>query len=328
MKKIAMLQGKDMTDSIFAQKHLDRLGGMGRLMVNPISGRPSPEHVAELIEGAEVAITSWGCPPLTPAILDRAPDLKVILHAAGTIKGIVVPEVGERGIRVSNASDALGQGVAETALGLTIVSLKNIWRLAQNMRKGEWSKSNVTELYDITIGVIGAGKAGGHYIRLLRQFDVRILVFDPAQSEERIKEMGAELVSLEQLLRESDVVSIHAPAIPETAGMLNEERLSWMKDEAILINTARGTIIDEAALTAELTKGRLWVCLDVTYPEPAAADHPFRSLPNVILTPHIAGAVNNGKRRIAAYVIDELERFQQGLPMHGEVNLGNLHVMA
>ncbi|MDF2716474.1 MAG: hypothetical protein K0R28_3399 [Paenibacillus sp.] len=326
--KIAMLQGKETTDGIFAQKHLDAIGKMGELVMNPIAGRPSAEQIAELIDGAEVAITSWGCPALTPGILDRAPNLKVILHAAGTVKGIVTPEVGERGIRVSNASDALGQGVAETALGLTIVSLKNIWRLAQSMRKGEWSKAKVTELYDITVGVIGAGRAGGHYIRLLRQFDVRILVFDPAQSAERIKEMGAELVSLEQLLRESDVVSIHAPSIPETANMLNEKTLSWMKDDAILINTARGTIIDEAALTAELTKGRLWACLDVTYPEPAAADHPFRSLPNVILTPHLAGAVNNGKRRIAAYVIDELARFQKGLPMHGEVHLGNLHLMA
>lgn len=328
MKKIAVLSGKDITEQIFTKKQLDRLAEMGEVVENKDSGRPSAEQIAELIDGADYAITSWGCPAFTPEVLDRAPDLKAILHAAGSVKGIVIPEIAERGIRVSNATDALGQGVAETALGLTIVSLKNIWQLAQTMREGKWSKHGVRELFDVTIGVIGAGRAGSHLIRLLRQFDVHILVYDPAQSDEHIKAMGAQRVSLEQLMRQSDVVSIHAPSIPQTEKMINKETLAWMKDDAVLINTARGTIIDEPALIEELTNGRLWACLDVTYPEPAAADHPFRSLPNVILTPHLAGAVANGKQRIGAYVVKEMESLQKGQPMHGEVDLSNLHVLA
>jgi len=110
--------------------------------------------------------------------------------------------------------------------------------------------------------------------------------------------------------------------------MMNRERLQRMKDDAILINTARGSIIDEEALAAELEKGRLWACLDVTHPEPPSKEHKFRQLPNVTLIPHIAGAVNNGLYRIGDYVMREIESFLTGQPLDGEVNLSQLHVIA
>jgi phosphoglycerate dehydrogenase-like enzyme len=165
-------------------------------------------------------------------------------------------------------------------------------------------------------------------IRLLKQFDVRILVHDPYLSDEAVSELGAEKVELDELLKQSDVVSIHAPSIPETTHLLNERTLRLMKDDAILINTARGSLIDEDALVAELRQGRLWACLDVTDPEPPAPDHPFRSLPNVTLIPHIAGAVNNGLYRIGSYITRELELFAKGERLQGEVDLSALHRLA
>lgn len=330
MKKIVMLHGNQITEDMYSQEQLDKIRGMGELTINSLDGPPSREQVAELIEGAEVAFTSWGCPPLDKEVLDRAPGLKVVLHAAGTVKGIVTPEVAARGIRVSSANEAIGQGVAETTLGLTIVSLKNIWQLAHNSKEGEWvrGKSNVKDFYGVTVGIIGAGKAGKHYIRLLQPFHVRILVHDPLLSEEQAVELGVELVDLHRLMSESDVVSIHAPSLPETYKMINTNSLSWLKDNAVLINTARGDIIDEEALVAELRSGRISACLDVTDPEPPAADHPFRSLPNVTLTPHIAGVVTNGLYRVTDYAIRDLELFLEGQPMNGEVDLQSLNVIA
>ncbi|MDG0790320.1 hydroxyacid dehydrogenase [Cohnella ginsengisoli] len=328
--KIVMLQSRHFTDRIFTEAHLARIRRFGELVVNDTVGNPTPARAAELAEGADVIITSWGCPPLDASILDRCPNLGIALHAAGTVKPILSPALPARGVRLGTANEALARGVAETALGLAIVSLKNMWQLARNTREGEWDKQRerVRELYEVTVGVIGAGLSGRHLIKLLQAFEVRVLVYDPFVSEADIAGMGAEKADLDALLTGSDVVSIHAPSIPETDRMMNARTLGLMKEDAILINTARGSLVDEEALAAELSKGRLWACIDVTDPEPPAADHPFRSLPNVTLLPHIAGAENNGLRRIGAYIASEVERYAAGTPLQGEVDVSQLFRLA
>lgn len=327
--KIAMLQGKDIRERVFAPEHLARLRELGDVTLNEESGNPSEEQMRDLIAGAEVAITSWGCRGLTEKVLENAPNLKLVLHAAGTVKPIVTEAMWRRGVRVSNATEALGQGVAETALGFTIVSLKDMWRLSRETAAGGWGDgSRVREVYGVTIGVVGAGRAGSHYLKLLRQFDVRSVLYDPYVSVERALELGAHKLELEDLLRASDVVSIHLPSLPETYHMFNAERLALMKDNAVLINTARGSVIDEQALVAELSKGRLFACLDVTDPEPPQADHPLRKLPNVVLTPHIAGAVNNGMGRIAKATVSDLQAYLAGKPLSGEVREEHMHLLA
>ncbi|MEF3312553.1 hydroxyacid dehydrogenase [Paenibacillus sp. GYB004] len=330
MNRIALLPGADVWESIVTEKYLNQLRQMGELVVNTLPGAPSKERVAELIRDADFAITSWGCPAFDADVLGDAGRLKLVAHAAGTVKGIVTPELIERGIRVSSANDALGVGVAETALALTITSLKRMWELSQSTREGTWEegKEHIREMFDITIGVVGAGKAGRHYIRLLQQFEVDIVLYDPIVSVQEAVELGCRKVEFEELLAVSDVISIHAPSIPETNHMFNAKAFSIMKDDAVLINTARGSLVHEYELAAELAKGRFTACIDVTEPEPPSLDHPFRKLPNVILIPHIAGAVNNGKQRMARHAVEEIRRFIAGQPLEGEVNLQNLHVIA
>lgn len=321
MKNIVLLMNDSLRNSIFDEKTMAELREFGNVYINDVDENPDSERAKELIKDAHIVITSWGCPQIDKEILDTAPNVELVAHAAGSVKGIVSDELWDRGIRVTGSAKAIGIGVAETALGLTIASLKNMWQLSENTSKGEWNlgKDKVREVYGVNIGVIGAGRAGSHYIELMKNFDVNILLYDPVLTADQAKDMGAKKVELEELLRESDVVSIHAPSIPETDKMLNSETLALMKDDAVLINTARGSIIDEDALVAELKKGRLFACLDVTDPEPPAEDHPFRTLPNVILTPHIAGAVNNGLYRIGSYVAEEVRRFEDGKKMDGEV---------
>jgi Phosphoglycerate dehydrogenase and related dehydrogenases len=330
MTKIVLLQGKNTTDNIFSQDDIMTLSRMGEVYINPESGNPKPEDVKRMIKDADIAITSWGCPKMDKEILDNAPGLKLIVHAAGSVKGIVSEEVWNRNIRVSGSAEALGRGVAETALTLTIASVKNMWALSQSTRNGEWQKGreHVRELYNLTVGVVGAGRAGRHYIRLLKNFEVNILLYDPTLNEEQCMEIGAKKVSLDELMAGSDVVSIHAPSIPATDKMINSSNLSMMKDNAVLINTARGSIIDENALIGELKSGRIFACLDVTDPEPPCADSPFRKLPNVILLPHIAGAVNNGLHRIGRYTVSEIEKFINNRELDGEVTLSRINKLA
>lgn len=328
--KIAVLPEPRIQQRIFGETHWKQLEAIATVVRNEREGAPSPETLKDVVAGADFAITSWGCSKLTHDILRKAPGLRAVVHAAGTVKGIVTPDLWERGIRVSSGNGPLGKGVAETALGLTIASLKQMWQLTQTTRGGGWheGKDRIRELYEVTVGVIGAGQAGRHYIRLLRHFDVTVMLYDPVLTAAQAAELGAVKAELAEVLAESDVVSIHAPSIPETYRMFNRERLASMKDSAILINTARGSIVDEEALVEELRKGRLFACLDVTDPEPPASDHPFRSLPNCILTPHIAGAVNNGVKRIGQFAIDEVKRMLAGEKLEGEVKQEQMSVLA
>lgn len=327
---IAVLPEPRMQANAFDEQGWRELEGIGRVVRNERTGAPRPDVLKEVIEGADFAITSWGVPALTADILDRAPNLKAVIHAAGSVKPIVSKELWERGIRVSGGNGQLGIGVAETALGFTIASLKNMWRLTQSTGRGGWSdgRAQVRELYGLTVGVIGAGKAGQHYMGLMRQFSVSLLVCDPRLTAAEAVALGASKAELDELLAASDVVSLHAPSIPSTYRMLNRERLALMKDDAILINTARGSLIDERALLDELRSGRLFACLDVTDPEPPAPDHPLRGLPNCIITPHIAGAVNNGKKRLGRFAVEELRRLLAGEPLLGEVKPEQLELLA
>lgn len=329
MRNIALLMDHNKIKRIFLNGELNKLQSKNLNIYQP-AGCLNKDEAKSVMANADIVITSWRTPPLDRDLLDQAPDLKVVVHAAGSIKAVVTPEVWKRGIRVTSSAEALAVGVGETALGLTIVSLKNIWNLARSTREKGWGegKEKVKELFNVNVGVIGAGRAGRHYIRLLKNFDVEIFVYDPTlQADDPILQ-HVRHVSLEDLLRKSDVVSIHAPSVPDTYKLLNKERLALMKDEAIIINTARGTVVDEEALVEELRKGRLFACLDVTDPEPPADDHPFRTLRNVILTPHIAGAVNNGLARIGQYVSKELELFMAGKKMDGEVLPSELDTLA
>lgn len=329
-RQITLLLNDQLKSSIFTEKHLQKLAYMGKVVTNPKPCGPTLEEAKELIEGSHVVITCWGCPKLDKELLDLAPDLEILAHAAGSVKEVVSNELFARGIRVTNCAYELGIGVAETCLALTITSLKNMWFLAQETRRGGWhyGREVVRELYGLKIGVVGAGNSGRHYIKLLQNFDLEIFLTDPTLTEQQAKDLGTTKVELEELIQICDVVAIHAPSIPETRHMFNKDNLGLMKNGAILINTARGALIDEDALVAELRRGRIFACLDVTDPEPPVVDHPFRTLPNVVLIPHIAGAVNNGLTRMGENIVKELERFFAGEPLGVEIKAEQLSVQA
>ena len=270
-------------------------------------------------------------PQLDKEILDCAPNLRFVAHAAGSVKGIVSDELYARGIRVVSSARILSYGVSETALGLTICACKNVFAFNEEIRNGGWVEdySVITELFDITVGVVGCGFAGSHYIELLQAFGVNVLAYDPLLDEAAIAAMGAKKADLDTLLAESDVVSLHAPALDSTRHMINGRALSLMKDRAILINTARGALVDEEALAQALRGGKLkYACLDVTDPEPPAADSPLRGIPNCIMTPHLAGLANNGKLKIGAHVADEIGRFLTGGTLVSEITQAMLATIA
>ncbi|MBO4366832.1 MAG: hydroxyacid dehydrogenase [Clostridia bacterium] len=329
MEKIVLLMDPGTRAMVINEKTVRRMEKIGEVVVN--EGGTEPENVKELLRGATIAVTSWGNRPLDEDLLSVCPDLKFLMHAAGSVKPVVSDALWARGIRVSSSAPMLSMGVSETALGFTIAASKNFFALNDSLHRGGWAegKENIRELYDLTVGVIGGGWAGRHYIELLKPFQVDILLYDPFIDEAKAEAMGARKAELDEVLEQADILSVHAPSIPETHHMLNRETLGKMKKDAVLINTARGTIIDEEALYEHMKAGNLkYACLDVFDPEPPAADHPLRSLPNVIMTPHLAGLANNGLKKVGQHACDEIERFLQGQPLLAEVTREMLARMA
>ncbi len=274
------------------------------------------EALLALLPEADACITSWGVAQLDAELIAAAPRLKAMAHMGSSVKRFVSDAVWERDIQVTSAGLALAQDVAETTLGLMIVGMKRIWPLARHVREGGWRETKwwpSRELYRKQVGIIGASNVGRHVIHLLRPFEAKVLLYDPFVSDTEAAELGVEKVTLEELLQRSDVVSLHAPANKETIHMLNATRLSLMRDDALLINTARGALIDEEALVAELEKGRFFAFLDVTDPEPPAPDSPLRRLENVVVTPHSAGCIEDCSR-MGKLAVEELRRFFAGEP--------------
>jgi phosphoglycerate dehydrogenase-like enzyme len=322
-------------DMCFDPREFARLKGHDAIFAHEIDPARLRGSWTRNAAKADLLVTGWKTPALTDEMLDRAPNLGAIIHAAGSTRHLLSPSVWDRGLRIASAREALAVGVAETTLGMIIAGLKGFFPGARMTAGGGWLIDDdrvmgyqIREMYQSTIGVIGLSKSGRHLLRLLRQFEVQVLVTDPHVRAEEAAELGVELVGLDELMRESDAVALLAPALPETRHMLGAAQFAQMRDGAIFINTARGSIVDEDALVAELKTGRIWAFVDVTDPEPPAPDHPFRTLPNVVLTPHIAGAVGNGCRRIGRSVVDQILEFASGRTMHGEISASEWAILA
>jgi phosphoglycerate dehydrogenase-like enzyme len=210
-----------------------------------------------------------------------------------------------------------------------IVGIKNIWPLSLHLRNGGWRDSPywpTRELHRNKVGIVGASEVGRHVIALLKPFDPKILLYDPFVSEMEAEKLGVSKVNLDELVREVDILSLHAPALPATEKMISADHLQNMKDDCILINTARGSLIDEPALIQELEKGRFFAYLDVTEPEPAALDSPLRFLPNVVLLPHLAGCISDCSH-LCNLAVEELRRFFFNEPLVNEIKVTDLETI-
>lgn len=316
--KIAIVMPKKWAEKMFVDDDLNMMRqtvDIDRMELFETMDEPGLCRAAAGMDGV---ITSWETPAFTKAVLDQAPNLKIIAHAGGSVKPIVTDAVWEREIVVTSAAAAISIGVAETSLAFILMAGKRMPWLARVVADGGWQDqkimSEITEMFRATIGIIGAGHVGRHLIRLLKGFEAEILLCDPYCSEEKANELGAEKVSLEELLKQSDFISLNAPLTDETRGMLGKKQLELIKDGAVLLNTARGAIFNEKELIEELKKGRFVACLDVTDPEPPAADNPLRTLDNVFLTPHIAGVVTNNFVRMGRMAVDEIVNYFSDKP--------------
>lgn len=302
----------------FDSTRLQRLGKAVDLGAVPWTDSLDLPELTERLSEVEILLTSWGVPRLNAARLERMPKLRAVFHCAGTVRSFVSEELWERGIVVTNGADANAIPVAEFTFASIVLAGKKAHVLSNDARafRADWSYSTRRgELGNIgrVVGVIGFSRIGRRVVQLVQQLqDVTCLVSDPHADPGAVAAAGARLVPLEELLPLSDVVTVHAPALPETRHLMGARELRAMKDHATLINTARGSLVDTKALEDECATGRITALLDVTEPEPLPADSVLYDLPNVIITPHIAGSLGTETRRMSDAALDDLERYLAG----------------
>ncbi|KJK34567.1 2-hydroxyacid dehydrogenase [Lentzea aerocolonigenes] len=317
---------------LFPADLLERLRALVRLEPGPALTSFETDEASSVLRGADVLVTGWGCPRIDSSVLATAPRLRAVIHTAGSVKGHVDPAVFAGGITVSSAAQANAVPVAEYTVSAMVFAAKRVfiragW-YAHDRAAGDWRSGQGTGLFGHTVGIIGASRTGRLVLERLRVHDVRLLVADPHISAQQAHDLGAELVDVDELCRRSELVSLHAPALPETHHLLDARRLALLRDGTTLINTARGSLVDTAALLGHCESGRIDAVLDVTDPEPLPPGHPLLRLPNVLVTPHLAGSQGHELRRLGAFTVAEVARFVRGEPLHGAIRAGDLHRIA
>ncbi|MFC5145742.1 hydroxyacid dehydrogenase [Streptomyces aureoversilis] len=323
---VAVVMGADELPVVMPpdlQKWLGELTGR-EVRVIPVRDGLGLLSCQAVLDGVDVLVTGWGCPPLTKAVLDAAPQLKAVIHAAGSVKPLVTEAVWERRLVVSSAAEANAGPVADFTLAAIGLAAKGALPAAAAYADGgRWPAFRDRQGADgRTIGVLGASRIGRRVIAGLRASTAgyRVLLYDPYVTDEEAAGLGAERVDrLADLCRAVGIVTVHAPGTPDTYRLLDAEHLALIPDGGTVINTARGSIVDTEGLERECRSGRLSAWLDVTDPEPLEPGHALLRLPNVLVTPHIAGAQGNEGRRLGTYAVEEAGRWVRGEPLLGTV---------
>lgn len=310
----------------FGPAGMAQLDEVGEILDREPLGSFDDPRADDLLARAEVLVGHWGCPLIGSDVLDRAPNLGLIAYAAGTVKFTVAEDVFDRGVRITSGAPANAEPVAEFTLATILLANKDAFFQRDQLREPAISTRRQASTvpvgnWDKTIGIVGASMVGRRVIELLRAFPrLRVTLYDPFVDESEAAALGVTKLELGELCAGADVLSIHAPDVPATRGMIGARQLAALRTGATVINTARGALVDTDALVAELEAGRLYAVLDVTDPEPLPEDHPLRSLPTVFLTPHLAGSQGTELGRMTVHVVDEIRRWSTGEPARNEVH--------
>ena len=270
------------------------------------------------LRGFDVVIANRERTHFTRELLEQLTDVRVLVQTGNHANHIDFAAARDRGIVVAKASAGYSIGAAELTFGLAMAVMRRIPASDAAVRRGEWPTPSTQVLHGKTLGVVGLGRVGQHVARIGNAFGMRVVGWSRSLTDEAAATVGAERRDLDDLLGEADVVTIHVSLSPTSRGLLDARRIALMKPTSFLINTARGPIVDEGALVSALRSGRIaGAGLDVFDQEPVPAGHPFTTLSNVVLTPHIGWPTDDGYQRFAAAACDVLLEHMAGRPVPG-----------
>jgi phosphoglycerate dehydrogenase-like enzyme len=304
-------------DTFFPTEVRTRLESLGEVVWNEMGRGFTPEVLSERLQSVEICFTGWDAPRFDEKVLRGADQLRLLAHTAGSVAGLVSPALYDRGIQVVSGNRVFAESVAESVIAYSLLALRRLPYWTREVQEGRWRTEDFLNegLLEQTVGLVGFGAVARFLVPLLKAFRARIRVYDPFVPAAVMRDCGVEPAPLREVISGSRIISLHAPKTPETHHLIDADILKLVPDGAVFVNTARGSLVDEAALAAQLASGRFLAVLDVFQTEPLPPDSPLRGLPNVILVPHMAGPTVDRRRLATLAIVEEAERLLAGMPL-------------
>lgn len=304
-------------DTIFLeQNHIDRLNSLGTVSIyNDIPD--SDKELINRLKDAEIAIVGWS--DVTSEVINKLAHLKMVSIWATGYDSVDIKTTNKKGIIVTNVPGYASESVAEHVFALLLSFVRKIPTADKHVRNGSfnWKEFKGLELAGKTMGIIGVGSIGWRVAEIARCFGLNVVAFTAHPSEDKARKIGMKFLPLDDVLSQSDIITIHVPLIPKTEKMISNPEFHKMKRGTILINTSRGKVIDEIALINALKSGKIsGACLDVFAKEPPEKNNPLLNFDNVLLTPHSAFHTTEALRRCTDICIDNVEAFINGRPQN------------
>ena len=331
-RKVLFLPRISLAKDIVSERARRTLENLGSVNWNTEDRDYSAEELAELLPGTDAVVTSWGSPSFTPELLKVADRLKIVGHAAGSVKSRMPKEGYDRDIVVLSAAAIIADSVAEYTLWAMLSLQRNLYPYEQLMKTDRgWKRADMgfaQELFYKKVGLVSASMVGRRVMVLLTPFKCEVLVYDPYLTEAESTALGVKKASLEDMFSTCDIVSLHAPVTPETKEMITAEHFKSLRDGSLFINTARAWVVDYPAMMAELRTGRIRAALDVFDKEPLPQDDELRNMDNVFISPHVSGHTTESRLRLVEAIADDMERFFAGEKLMYAVPWDRLKIMA
>ncbi len=286
----------------------------------------SEEELEKIIENYDALIVR-SSPKVTREIIEKGKNLKIIGRAGVGIDNINLETATQHGIVVVNAPGGNTISTAELTIGMMIAAARKIPQADRSVKDGKWDRKKFigVELRGKTLGIIGLGRVGYEVAKRAKAFDMNVIAYDPYISEERARELSVKLVSFDELIEKSDIITIHAPKTKDTENMISEKEFERMKDGVIIINCARGGIVNEQALVKAIKSGKVYAAaLDVYSKEPPDKDSELLKLENVITTPHIGASTREAQKNVGLIIAEDIINMYRGYPVKNAVNLPSL----
>ena len=325
MKALISIANKNVRETFFTEENMRLVASFGDVKFCGGRNDLSREEFKSLISDRDLYITCWGSPALDREILDCAPDLKLLTHLGSTVTPFVCDELWERGVRVISAYDYFSRSTAEGTVAYILAALRKIPYYSHRLKsEGIWKEQgdlNDGLIYK-TVGIVSYGGVGRYVVKMLQAFDVSIKVYDvveiPFDEQERYSFTQC---SLEEIFSECDIISLHTPYNNDTHHLIDDRLMSMIKKGALLVNTARGGIIDQAALTERLRNGDFYAALDVYEREPIDEHDPLLSLDNAFLMPHHGGVTVNLRSILTRDLLIESKNYiDNGASLKNEIS--------